>query len=611
MGATGARIVRLPDLRCSVGSGEIVSMFTGKTQLRAQTMMLAPRRKLARRQLFGLAAGACAVLATSNCLAAEGTEAVSAPGGLAVVDWLIVAAYAAATIGMGWYFSRRQETTEEYFVGSGRMNPFLIGVSLFATLLSTISYLSMPGEALGKGPVHLTTLLAYPLVFLIVGYVLIPVYMRQRVTSAYALLEENLGLSVRMLGAVMFVTLRLVWMSLLVYLTAKAMTIMLGVPPERQADWIPWIVLVTGFVAVTYTSMGGMRAVVVTDFMQTLLLYGGALLVIGVITWDMGGFGWFPTEWQPNWDTQPVFSWDPQTRVTVVGSITSFFLWTICTAGGDQVSVQRFMSVRDAGAARWAYGTQCAVSSLVVLTLGLVGFALLGYYQAHPEFLPSGMGLRSNADDLFPQFIAYHLPPGISGLVVSAMFAAAMSSIDSGVNSITAVVMTDFLDRFGRRPKNERQHVLAARVLAFGIGAAVVIGSSFMDRVPGNITAVTGKTSNLLTTPIFCLFFFALFVPFARPAGVWAGAIVGTTVAAVVAFSGPLVILLHTHFGVDPATFNVAITSSIDPQSGLQVLSCPDPISFQWIPLAAVVANTGVGSLVSLLLRPPAQSGSE
>ena len=121
--------------------------------------------------------------------------------------------------------------------------------------------------------------------------------------------------------------------------------------------------------------------------------------------------------------------------------------------------------------------------------------------------------------------------------------------------------------------------------------------------IPGNITEVTGKTSNLLTTPIFCLFFFALFVPFARPVGVWVGAVVGSTVAAIVAFSGPLVVLLYKYFGVDPATFNVAITESTDPDTGLQVLSCPDPISFQWIALAAIIANIGVGSLVSLLVR--------
>ena len=161
--------------------------------------------------------------------AASGSAAASEPRGLQALDWALIALYAISTIGLGLYFSRKQSSTKEYFVGSGNMNPFLIGVSLFATLLSTISYLSMPGEAAGKGPVNLVALLAYPAIYAIVAYAFLPIYMRQSVTSAYELLEERLGLSIRLLGATMFLTLRLVWMSLLVYLAAKAVTIMVGV----------------------------------------------------------------------------------------------------------------------------------------------------------------------------------------------------------------------------------------------------------------------------------------------------------------------------------------------------------------------------------------------
>jgi len=151
-----------------------------------------------------------------------------------------------------------------------------------------------------------------------------------------------------------------------------------------------------------------------------------------------------------------------------------------------------------------------------------------------------------------------------------------MSSLDSGVNSITAVVMTDYLDRFGRSPKTEKGHVLASRLLALGIGMAVVLGSSLMDRVPGNITAVTSKTSNLLAPSIFCLFVFALFVPFAKPAGVWIGAFCGTAMAIVIGFSGPL-------FGMNPETGT-------------------DPVSFQWIGPISVLTNLVTGTIACLVL---------
>lgn len=493
---------------------------------------------------------------------------------MATIDWIIVAIYAVSTIALGSYFGRRQESAKDYFIGSGAMNPILIGVSLFATLLSTITYLAVPGEISGKGPVYLTNYLAYPLVFLVVGFVILPVYMRQRVTSAYSLLENQLGVSIRLLGASMFLMLRLVWMALLVYLTAKAIAVMIGVDEAA----IPLIVMVTGFFAIAYTSLGGLRAVVITDLMQTILLYGGALLVIGTVTWKMGGLGWVPTEWPSNWDEQPLFSFDPSTRVTVLGSLMSVFLWMIATMAGDQVSVQRFMATKNAQSARKALAMQLSVSCVVGATLGVVGLALLGYFQAFPELLPQAGGLAGQADALFPHFIAFELPPVIAGLVVAGLFAAAMSSIDSGVNSITAVVMAEIMVRTTSKDIEASRQVYLSRWMAVAIGTIVVLGSSVMDQVPGNFMAVTQKTVNLFTVPIALLFFFALFVPFANAKGVWIATIASVLTAGTISFSGVI-------FGVDPVT-------------GL------DPVSFQWISPAALVVGVSVGLAACYLLKP-------
>jgi len=448
-------------------------------------------------------------------------------------------------------------------------------------------------------------MLAYPIVFYIVGYLLLPVYMKQRVTSAYELLEARLGLGARLLGGTMFIALRLVWMSLLVFLAARAMTVMLGV----SESWIPTIVLATGFVAVIYTSVGGLSAVVVTDMMQFLLLLGGALLVIAMITVQMGGFGWFPTEWKPHWDSQPIISFDPGTRVSLVGIMIMMATWVVCTAGGDQTSVQRFMATENVASARKAYAIQLTSSAIVAVVLALVGFALLGYFETNTAELPKHLDLYDDADQIFPWFIAHKLPMGIAGLVVSAMFAAAMSSIDSGVNSITAVVMTDFLDRFGLQPKTERGHVISAKLLAFAIGAIVVVGSSFMGAVPGNITAVTNKTVNLLTSPIFGLFFFALFVPFARPLAVWIGALFGVVTAALIAFSGPLVTWLHFNFGIPVETFGVELQDKVDKVTGATYQLADDPVSFMWIGPCSLLVHIVIGLALSWVMRGGSSEG--
>ena len=504
--------------------------------------------------------------------------------GLGALDWAIIFVYAAATIGLGYYYSLKQRDVREYFIGSGRMNPLLVGVSLFATLLSTISYLAVPGEVISKGPaIIFIGVLAAPLAYLMVSRLLLGVYMRQKVTSAYELLEQRLGLGIRMLGASMFLLLRLIWMSLLVYIAASAMTVMMGV----GEDWIPYIVLATGFVSVIYTSLGGLGAVVITDFLQTVLLMGGALLVITLVTVSLDGFSWFPTVWQPTWDAQPLYSLDPRIRVTVVGSLLSVLTWQLCTAGGDQVSIQRFMATGDARSARRAYLTKTLVGATVSLLLILVGFSLLGYFTLKPDELPAGLNLAADGDKIFPRFVAFHLPPGVSGLVVAAMFAAAMSSIDSGVNSITAVVMTDFLGRFGRTPATARGQMRLARLLAFSVGATVVVGSSFMEHVPGNFIAISQRSDNLLVAPLFGLFFFALFVPFARPLGVLVGTVYGVSTAGLIAFSGSVYEAMQgmSFFGV----------------STIQTTA----ISFQWVIPVSLLVNLTAGTAACWLLQAP------
>ncbi len=500
--------------------------------------------------------------------------------GLAGIDWLVLAGYAGLTLWLGWFYGRRQSTTKEYFVGGGRLNPIAVGVSLFATLVSTVSYLSVPGETLGRGPVLLVQLLALPLVYFVVGYGLLPAYMKHRVTSAYELLEVRLGAGARLLGASMFIVLRLAWMSLVVYAAAVALTVMIGVGPAA----VPLVVLFTAFVAVVYTSLGGLRAVVVTDCIQSALLFAGALVVLGIVTVELGGFEWFPTTWRDNWDTQPLFSLNPATRVTAFGTVISTLTWYVATAGGDQVSVQRFMATTDLRAARRAYGTQLLAITVVTVVLALVGLALLGYFEAFPERLGEGMSLRADADHIFPFFIAQRLPPGIAGLVVAAMFAAAMSSVDSGVNSISAVVLTDFMGRFRARPRDDASQLRLARRLAVATGGLIVLGSFLMDLVPGNITEVTSKTSNLLTGPIFGLFLFALFLPRVRPLGATIGTVAGMAAAVLVAFSGPI-------FGFDPETGG-------------------DPVSFQWVASTSLLVQVAVGWTVSTVFedRPPGRT---
>lgn len=482
--------------------------------------------------------------------------------GLHWIDGVVVALYACGMLGLGLYYGYRQKNSEEYFVGDRKMNPFLIGVSIFVTVFSTISFLSTPGEIIKHGPVVLTGSLTIPIVYYIVGYLMIPVYMRHKVTSAYELLETRLGVMARLLGASLFLLLRLTWMSTLIYFACVAMLTMLG----WDDKWLPLVTFAAGSIAIGYSSAGGLRAVVITDLIQFLLLFGGAALVVATVTSRLGGFEWFPTTWNPSWDTQPIFG-SPTVRVTVFGTLAHGVVWWVCTAGSDQTAIQRFMATGDARAARRSFLFNSIAGLGVSAVLACVGFSLLAFYQDDSERL-LGLTIAKDADQLFPLFIAHHLPIGLSGLVVSGMFAAAMSSIDSGINSITAVVMTDFVERFRQDKLSEKTRAVASKLMALSIGMLVVLASAFMQYVPGNFLEISMRTQGLFVTPLFALFLLGLFEKRTTEVGAISGAVVGLLAGVAIAYWEPL--------------------------TGLE------EISFQWILPGSLMAAVTAGCLVSL-----------
>lgn len=450
-----------------------------------------------------------------------------APHHLNGLDWLVIAAYACAMLAIGWHYSRSNATREDYLLGGRQMKPTSIGLSLFATLLSSISYLSWPGEMVKHGPVLFATFLAYPLIIYVVGWFMIPYFMRLRVTSAYEILENRLGPRVRLLGALFFLSLRLLWMAMIIYTTTDKVLIPLtGLP----SSYGPLICAIMGAVTIAYTSSGGLRAVVFTDVAQTAILFAGAAMTLVVITYNLGGFqAWWPSRWDPSWD-QPRF-WFGQSDRTIVGGLLATFVWYICTCGSDQMAIQRYLATRDVRSARSAFTISMVTDAIVTLFLGGIGLALLGYFKAHPDLLPAGQSINACADQLFPRFIVAGLPAGLSGLVVAALLAAAMSSLASGLNSSSSVITTDLLDRYYPQSRTEREHINLNRLVSIVLGIVVVALSLYVSLVPGNLLEVAYRVSNLLVAPLFVLFFMAMYVPWATSAGTMAAAAASVAVA--------------------------------------------------------------------------------
>lgn len=486
--------------------------------------------------------------------------------GLRPLDWIVIFLYGGVLLAIGAFYSRRQKSTEDYFVGGRNMKSWLVGLSLFATLLSTISYLAQPGEMIKHGPGVLTGYFYVPIVFVVVGYLLIPRFMRLKVTSAYEVLEAQFGRSGRLFGATLFLATRLVWMALMMFLTAKVMVVVLGIDQR----WTPLVIALTGIVTVAYTGAGGLEAVVMTDVLQFFVLMAGALVTILLISIHLGSVSaWFPTSWSPNWDRQPFFSFDPTVRVTVVGSILNTALWWICTASSDQMAVQRYAATPDARTARRAFLINCIADVTVGLILAAVGFALLAYFRS--GVAGQGVDPLANADYLFPKFIANYVPAGVAGLVIAGMFSAAMSSLSSGINSSVTVLTVDFIGQSEGNANDGRASVRRARLLSYGIGVLVIGLGMVIGAVPGNITEVTNKTNGLFVGPLAGLFILALFVPFATCFGAVWGAVYGFAAAFVVAY--------------------------------WDILSARPGLSFQYIIAAALGVHLVVGLALSLMAR--------
>jgi SSS family solute:Na+ symporter len=450
------------------------------------------------------------------------------------LDYLVLAAYAVAMLAIGWYYSRRTETVDDYMLGGRRMSPFMIGLSLFATLTSTLSYLAMPGEVIKNGPMVLAQYAALPLTMPIVGWWLIPAIMRQRnVTSGYELLEQRLGGTGRLLGAGMFVVLRMIWMASILYATSDKVIVPLFGLDHR---WTPLLCIALGVLTIIYTSEGGMRAVVATDAAQALIMFAGAIATIAVVTWSLGGVAaWWPTAWAPQW-AEPVFFFRPDVRITFCGAVLYMFVWMTCTAGSDQMAIQRYLSTRDAAAARRSFGVNLVVNTLMMCLLCVVGLAVFGYFTAHPEVFGPGVSLVESADELFPRFIVNVMPAGLAGLVIAAILSAAMSSLSSGMNSSSAVIVGDFIGRRRRTPLTDHQQVRLAKIVSAIVGGVAIVGSMIVPSLATNLFELTVKAVDLLTAPLFVLFFLALFVPWATPLGGVAGTVASVGVAVAISY---------------------------------------------------------------------------
>ncbi|MEZ6109623.1 MAG: sodium/solute symporter [Pirellulaceae bacterium] len=543
---------------------------------------------------------------------------------LAALTWIdhtVIVVYLAGMLTLGAYLSRRQTSDDEYFLAGRRMPWFAVGMSVIASLLSSLTYLSEPGEVWNSGVTHVFgKMLAIPFEMAFVWLLCIPFMMRFKFTSAYEYLEHRFGDGSRRLGCVLFVVMVVLWMGFVVLASAKALAQVSGMPL--------WLIIASvGIVATLYTMLGGLRAVIWTDVVQVALLVGGGLFAILYVAYvtDSGLGDWLsaserlltdPVVRQASIDAgqsppapYQFFSWDPHTRVTILTVAINMFVWHVCTHVANQMTVQRYYSTSDMRAARRSFVTGSLFGVGLNLMLVVVGLAVLYFYYG--QHASAGVdtasllqmdGLnavdRHDRDLIFPTFAVSRLPVGLGGGVLAALLAAAMSSIDSGINSIATVISVE-LDRT-RQTKGasaqaassavspttspQSNHVHFARVFTLAAGTFITFAAYGLNFLPNDwgIVDAMPRTFNAVTAPLGGLFLLGMFFPRVGGRAAVAGTILGLATSLILGYFSKLGGLLVAW--------------------GL-LSEAPGSISFTWVMPSALTATIVGGLLFSLFQR--------
>lgn len=355
-----------------------------------------------------------------------------------VVDYSIIVVYIIGLVLMGFYFSRKEKGTEDFFVGGRKVPWWAVGLSLYATGTSAISFMAISGRTYSTDWLYFMNVLFGLLLAGIIAVILVPLIRKLNVTSTYEYLELRFHVSVRLMGSLVCILTQLgSRMSVVLFLPALALSKVTGIDVFTS-------VITMGAIATLYTYLGGIKAVIWTDVVQVIILLGGAFFCLGyVIVHVDGGFVGF-IQTAAEYEKLKIFD----LRLTLeAATIWVFFLAAaagIMTIPNDQVMMQRVLSTKDERAATnsiWTMALMTIPGNLVFFSLGT---ALWVFYANFPDRMDPSLQF----DATFPHFVAHEFPVGIAGLVISALFAASMSTLDSGMNSVSTIITVDFYKRF-------------------------------------------------------------------------------------------------------------------------------------------------------------------
>jgi SSS family transporter len=435
-------------------------------------------------------------------------------------NWMVLRVYIIVLVGMGIYFSRREKTTDDFFLAGRRVPWWAAGLSIYGTQLSAITFMAIPALIYATNWLPFFANMTIVMIAPLIVFVYLPFYRRLNVTTAYEYLERRFSLSVRMLGSLVFLFYQLCRMGIVLLLPAIALSAATGID-------VRVCILLMGVLCTIYTVLGGIEAVIWTDVLQVVVLLGGAWVALFVIAGKVdGGFGGIfeiaradakLTMFHWSWDYTAMAFW-----VVVIGN----FFGNLVPYTTDQAVIQRYLTTKDERAAARGIWTNAVLVIPGSLLFFCVGTALYAYFKTHAAQLEPTLA----QDAIFPLFIVQSLPAGVAGLVIAGVFAASMSSLDSSMNSMATALVTDFYRRF-RPDAPDSRCLRLARILTLvlgilGTGTALVLA-------PLNIMSLWltfAKMLGLVGGGLAGMFALGVFTRRATAAGALTGFVAGSAV---------------------------------------------------------------------------------
>jgi SSS family solute:Na+ symporter len=371
---------------------------------------------------------------------------------------MVLAGYLIVLLIIGMVYSKNQHSTDDFFKGGNRIPWWAAGISIFGTQLSAITFMAIPAKTFATDWLYFFLMMTIIMVSPFIIKYFLPFYRRYNLTTAYEFLEIRFNLPTRLVGSSMYVFLQLGRLGIVLLLPSLALSVVTGID-------VNVCILTMGLMSILYTVLGGIEAVIWTDVLQVLVLLGGALLSLGILytSLDAGVIA----DYVETYDKMKIFDWDfdfthPTLWVVLIGGLAT----NVVSYGSDQTVIQRYLTTKDERSAAKGITIGAWLTLPATLIFFSLGTLLFVYYKSQPALLSP---VLDKTDAIFPWFIVNSLPQGVSGLLIAAVFAASMSSLDSSMNSVASVITTDFVRRL--RPLSEE-----ARYLKLARWITVVIG---------------------------------------------------------------------------------------------------------------------------------------